>query len=365
MTTTNNENNKKLESIYYDSSSAGSFGGIRPLARESGLSEIDVRKWLISQDAYTLHKQPRRRFVRRKTVSTGVDDLWQADLVDLSSISRQNDGYKFILTVIDVFSKYAFAFPLKNKLATTVTAAFSSMIGVRRPTFLQTDKGSEFLNATFQRFLVENKIRFYTSQNEDVKCAIVERFNRTLKSRMFRYFTYKSTSRYVDVLQDMVRAYNLSYHRTIKTTPASVTVDNENEIRANLTVRKKVPEKYKLDVGDKVRISQATRPFRKGYLPGWTVEIFSVKSRIPSHPPTYEISDYGGENIVGKFYEEELQKITEKADAVYNIERIIKSRKRAGVTEHFVKWQGYPEKFNSWVRDIIVRDGQSHSQSVE
>jgi len=227
------------------------------------------------------------------------------------------------------------------------------------------DKGSDFLNTTFQKLLAENNIKFYTSQNEDIKCAIVERFNRTLKSRMFQYFTYKSTTRYVDILQDLVGAYNASYHRTIKTTPESVTVDTENEIRSNLTPRKIVPLKWKFELGDKVRLSRAKRAFGKGYLPGWTTEIFTIKTRISTHLPTYEIVDYDGENIAGKFYAEELQKIIKKEDDMYDVEKIIKSRRRSGLTEHFVKWVGYPEKFNSWVSGILPRHGQSSSQSVE
>jgi len=351
-----------MESIYYDPSRAASFGGIRPIVRESGVSERDVRNWLIAQDTYTLHKQPRRIFKRRKTISTGVDDLWQADLVDLTSLVRHNDGHKFILTIIDVFSKFAWACPLKNKSGASLREAFSSLIDARKPNFLQTDKGSEFLNVTFQRLLVENDIKFYTSQNEDIKCAVVERFNRTLKSRMFRYFTYKSTSRYLDVLQQLVSAYNASYHTTIKTAPTNVGVHNENEIRKRLYSPKKLPLRWKLDVSDKVRICQARRPFRKGYLPGWTTEIFTIKSRIPTDPPTYEIIDYDGESVLGKFYAEELQKVT-KTNDVFDIERVVRTRKRAGVVEHFVKWVGYPDKFNSWVSGILIRDGQSSAQS--
>ena len=356
--------NSKLVSTYYDPSHAASFVGIHPLARESGVSERDVRNWLISQDAYTLHKQPRRNFRRRKTISTGVDDLWQADLVDLTSLSTRNDGHKFVLTVIDVFSKFAWARPLKNKSGSTLTDAFASIIRLRKPIFLQTDKGTEFLNSTFQRLLTDNNIRFYTSQNEDIKCAVVERFNRTLKSRMFRYFTYKSTSRYLDVLQQFIHAYNNSYHRTIKTTPASVDITNENEIRAaTSSSKKRSPLKWYFNVGDQVRICQARRPFRKGYLPGWTTEIFTIKSCIPTDPPTYEIVDYDGESIIGKFYAQELQRITKDADAFYDVERVIKTRKRGGVVEHFVKWVGYPDKFNSWTSGIIVRDGKSDAQS--
>jgi len=353
----------KLESVYYDPRIAGSFGGVRPLARESGVSERDVRNWMMSQDTYTLHKPPRRRFRRRKTLTMGIDDLWQADLVDLTSLMRQNDGYKFILTVIDVFSKFAWVSPLKNKSAEMVTESFRSVISLRKPNFLQTDKGTEFLNSAFQRLLEENKIKFYTSQNEDIKCAVVERFNRTLKSRMFRYFTYKNTSRYTDVLQDLVRAYNHSVHSTIKTAPASVNLENESEIR-EATRGKRIAPEWKFEVGDKVRINQECRPFRKGYLPNWSTEIFTVIARISTDPATYEIVDYDGERIAGKFYTQELQKVSVTANDLYTIERVIKTRRRAGVTEHFVKWVGYPDKFNSWVTDIIVRNGQSDIQSV-
>lgn len=206
--------------------------------------------------------------------------------------------------------------------------------------------------------LSENNIKFYTSENEDIKCAMVERFNRTLKMRMFRYFTHKSTSRYVDVLQDLVAAYNQSYHRTIKAAPVDVTMKNEIEIRSR-TVRRHLPPKWKFAVGDKVRITQARKVFRKGYLPGWTNEIFVVKSRVSTDPATYRVADYDGDVLAGKFYAEELQNVTETADTLYDIERVIKTRRRAGATEHLVKWVGYPDKFNSWVSDIIVRNGQS------
>jgi len=354
--------NSKLESIYYDPSRVGSFGGVHSLIKESGVNKSDVRKWLLSQDAYTLHKQPRRIFQRRKTMSMGVDDLWQADLVDLSSLARQNDGHKFILTVIDVFGKFAWVRPLKNKSGASLREAFASIIVDRKPNFLQSDKGREFLNTAFQSLLSENGIKFYTSQNDDIKCAVVERFNRTLKSRMFRYFTYKTTNRYVDVLQQLVDAYNNSYHRTIKTSPAGVTIHNEKEVRKRIYPPKNLPIKWRFVVGDKVRLLQSKHIFRKGYTPGWTIEIFNVKSCIPTDPPTYEIEDYGGEKIVGKFYAEELQRVIKKDDALYTVERVIKTRRRGGVLEHLVKWVGYPEKFNSWTRDIITLNGQSVDQ---
>jgi hypothetical protein len=143
--------------------------------------------------------------------------------------------------------------------------------------------------------------------------------------------------------------------------PANASLANESEIRETIK-RKKLAPVWKFDVGDKVRISQSRRVFRKGYLPSWTTEIFTVKTRVSTDPATYEIADYDGESIAGKFYAEELQKVIKNADALFDIERVIKTRKRAGVTESFVKWVGYPDKFNSWVTGIITRNGQSDAQ---
>jgi hypothetical protein len=341
-----------MESIYFDPTKAGSFGGVRSLARASNVRENEVRKWLSAQDAYTLHKPAQLRFRRRTTFSVGIDDLWQADLVDLTSLSNHNDGHRFILTIIDVFSKYAWALALRNKTGITIRDAFASVIGARKPNFLQTDKGTEFLNHNFQLLLTESGIKFYTSQNEDIKCAVVERFNRTLKSRMFRYFTFASTLRYIDVLDGLTSAYNESFHRSIKAAPASVTLQNEGTIRSHLYKPKRLPLIWKFKSGETVRLRQARRPFKKGYLPSWTDEIFTVTRCIPTDPPTYAVCDYGGENIEGKFYAEELQKVIKKDDDVYKIEKVLMRRKKGGNIQYFVKWLGYPNKFNSWVDNI-------------
>jgi len=165
----------------------------------------------------------------------------QADLVDLTSLSRHSDNYRFLLNIIDVFSKYAWVLPLRNKNGNTVRDAFAAVIGTRKPNYLQTNKGTEFLNHNFQLLLRENDIKFYTSQNKDIKCAVVKRFNRTLKSRMFRYFTFKSTLRYIDILEALTLAYNESFHRSIKTSLTSVNLDNEEKIRKLLYLPMQLP----------------------------------------------------------------------------------------------------------------------------
>jgi len=183
---------------------------------------------LVGQDAYTLHKPRKIRFPRRKTYSKGIGDLFQIDLVDLSSLSPFNDGMRYLLTCIDVFTKRAWAVPAARKSARDVVEAFEKVLADQKCTMVQSDKGTEFLNSSFQSMLKRHRIKFYTSENEDLKAAVVEGFNRTLKEKMFRYFTYKNTRRYTDVLEDLLHSYNNTYHRSIGMSPLEVNRDNED-----------------------------------------------------------------------------------------------------------------------------------------
>ena len=126
---------------------------------------------------------------------------------------------------------------------------------------------------------------------------------------MYRYFTYKNTICYVDVLDDMLQSYNNTYHRSIGMTPAEVNIDNEHMVRKRLYPIKPKSHKWKYEVDDKVRIAMQKRPLRKGYLGDWSHEIFKIKSRLPTVPVTYELVDLASESIKGRFYNQELQKV--------------------------------------------------------
>ena len=336
---------------YFDPKHPRSFSSPSKFYKHSDIkfTQKQIKDWLMKQDTYTLHRPVRWHFRRRRIFTSGIDDLWQADLADLSSIAKYNDRYKFLLTCIDVFSKYAWVIPLKNKSSKSIVAAFTKIFEKRKPSNLQTDKGSEFLNESAQKLFKDNSINFYTTENEDIKAAVVERFNRTLKTRMWKYFTFKGKHRYVDGLDDLLYSYN-SFHRTIKMTPSEVNKENEAMILKLNYIPKKSP-KWLLNVGDKVRISKARRQFKKGYLPDWSEEIFTITARHLTDPPTYGIEDYDKERVKGKFYEFQLQKVY-KTDDVYKVETVLKTRKKNGKKEYYVKWFGYPKKFNSWVTDL-------------
>jgi transposase InsO family protein len=340
-----------MNEAYYALEKPDSYGSARGLKRQTTEKWRDIHEFLAQQDAYTLHRDIRRRFPRRKTIALGIDELWQADIVDLSSLARANDNYRYLLTVIDVFSKFGRVAAMKSKNAASVTTAFREMIGLqgKRPVHLQTDKGTEFLNSTFQKLLSDNNIKHYTSENDDIKCAIIERLHRSLLAKLYRYFTHKNTSRYVDILQDLMRSYNETYHSSIKTAPILVDEHNESDVRDALYSKKPKLQRPHLKVGDTVRISGTKRAFAKGYRDKWTEEVFKVVKIYNTKPITYGLTDYSDEPIKGKFYSVELQKVTKE---VFRIEKVLRTRKRAGKTEYYVKWLGYSDKFNSWTDHI-------------
>lgn len=302
-----------MNQIYYNTKSPGSFGGVDALYRQlkGKNTKKEIKQWLSGQDTYTLHKPVQRRFLRNRVIVNGINDQFQLDLADVSNISKYNKGVKFLLTGIDVFSKHAWAVPLKDKSGKSVRSALENILLERKPRKIQTDKGREFLNKDVQNLLKENDIKYFNSNNPETKASVVERFNRTLKNRIYRYLTYKQTFKYIDVLEDILNSYNSSYHRSIKMSPDDVTYENEKDVWHNLysDTLKTIKKLYKFNVDDYVRISIERVPFRKGYKRGWTEEVFVITKRHSRNPPVYNIRDLEGEDIEGTFYEKELQKI--------------------------------------------------------
>lgn len=346
----------ELQKIYYDLGNEASFSGVGALYRvlkEKGFKKVThkrIEDWLQKQETHSLHKPVRHTFPRNRVIVSGKDDQFQADLIDLTPLSRFNKGYKYWLTCIDVLSKYGWAIPLKTKTGREITDAFAKILkSGRKPKKLQTDKGTEFLNRIFQNYLKKQGIHFFTTHSE-TKCGVVKRFNRTLKTKLYKYFTYKNTHQYLNILPDLLKSYNQSFHRSIRMKPIEVTKKNENAVWHTLYGKPiSTPLRFQFQVGDQVRISKAKKTFDKGYKANWSIEIFTVADQLPRIPPVYRLKDQQGEMIEGVFYEPEIQKV-EKEDDVYQIEKVLKRRKlKGGVAEVFVKWRGYPDKFNSWI----------------
>lgn len=348
---------KVLHKLYYDPSHPAGFGGIQTLYKHAkkklkSLTLNQVKLWLQEQKTYTLHKPIRRKFSRRVTITATSDQQWQADLADVQTLSKYNDDFRYLLCVIDVFSRYAWVVPLKDKTSSALVQGFNKIFKMsnRIPSSLQTDKGKEFLNHGFQKFLKTHNIHYFTTENPETKASIVERFQRTLKTRMWKYFTHHKTRKYVDVLPHLVKAYNHSIHRTIQMAPASVTKENEVHVSQRFTPKSQTKDPP-IHVGDLVRLNKTKKTFEKGYLPNWTMELFKITHIKPTHPPTVQVEDLSGEKIEGSFYLSEIQVIKDKE--VYEIDSILARRTRTvdgkKIKEIKVHWLGYPEKFDSWI----------------
>ena len=301
-----------MEKLYYNVSLPGSLGGVEGLRKASKGKRSDVAKWLSTQDSYTLHKPRKLKFKRNITYASTLDEVWQADLVDLKHLKKYNGGTQYLLTVIDIFSRYAWVQTLKSKQGTHVKTAFQKIFkGGRIPEKIMTDKGKEFTCSSVQEFFKDREIEFYVTQS-DLKAAVVERFNKTLKTRMWRYFTKQKTYKYTHILQAMVKSYNASKHRTLGMKPQDVKLSNQREVWSRVYNKEQQPSKIKFAKGDYVRITKANNVFAKGYSGYWSKEIFVVDQVITRDPVVYKIKDLKDEPILGIFYNEELQKVTKE-----------------------------------------------------
>ena len=262
----------KLSASYVDATEPGSLGGVAPFAKAHKLSLSQAQKELQQVLSYTLHKPRRRRFKTLPTLVFGINEQFVMDLVDLQKLAKYNKGYKYLLTVIDVLSKFAWVEPLKSKSATAMVEALQRLwtrLGDRVPQKVQTDTGGEFYNAKVQAFFKKHGV-IHFSTHGDPHGSIVELWNRTLKTKMFRYFTAHNTLTYIDVLPALVKSYNHTFHSSIQEKPVNVNESNEKDIWYRL-YESKYNQKVKkphFRVGDKVRLNKKFRPFKMGYLPG-------------------------------------------------------------------------------------------------
>ena len=251
-----------------------------------------------------LHKPIIRKFNKRKVYSQFKDNIWGEDLAGMQSLSRKNKGIKYLLRAIDLYSKYVFVIPLKDKKGISIVNAFNKIIkqSNRKPNKIWVDEGGEFYNNAFEKWLSDNDINMYSTYNEG-KSVVAERFIRTLKNKLYKHMTATGKNEYYDVLDDVVNKYNNTKHGTIKMKPIDV---GDNNKRVYIDEHNKKDSRFK--VGDRVRISRYKNMFAKGYATNWSKEIFFVDKINDTVPYSYNLKDLNDEEIIGSFYDKELQK---------------------------------------------------------
>ena len=233
---------------------------------------------LNQQIANDLHKPIIKKFKRRKVYSSYKDNIWGFDLAYMDLISKYNKGIKYLFCVIDLFSKYDWVVPLKDKKSMSIINAFQSILkssnefhSKRKPNKIWVNQGSEFYKNKFKNWLKDNDISMYSTFNEG-KSVIAARFIKTLKTKLYKHMTSISKNAYYDVLDDIRKKYNNTFHSTIKMKP--IEVENGSFTEYNKETNKKDP---RFKVGDYVRISKHKNIFAKGYTPNWSEEIFILK----------------------------------------------------------------------------------------
>ena len=279
---------------FFDKKSIGSG-----TAKPSSLKRIASSSILADER----HKPIIRKFNKRKVYSQVKDNIWGVDLADMQSLSRKNKGIKYLRCAIDLYSKYAFVIPLKDKKGISIVNAFNKIIkqSNRKPNKIWVDQGGEFYNNVFEKWLSDNDINMYSTYNEG-KSVVAERFIRKLKNNLYKNITATGKNVYYDVLDDVVNKYNNTKHSTIKMKP----IDVKNNKGVYIDEHNEKDSKFK--VGDRVRISRYKNVFAKGYAPNWSSEIFIVNKINDTVPYTYNLKDLNDEEIIGSFYDKELQK---------------------------------------------------------
>lgn len=357
---------KYLSSIYYNPKHPGSYSGptkLLRIVRQEGKHKIGlgrIKKWLSAQETYTLHRSVQHKIKRNKVVVDGIDDQWDIDLMDMTTIAKHNQGYKFVLLAIDIFSRFVWLQPLKSKQPKEVVAALKVIFKQGRiPDKIRNDKGGEFTSQITGKFLKEQGVIQFVTHNE-VKANYAERAIKTIKGHFFKYFSEKQTYQYVDHLQDFAYSYNHTHHRSINMAPVDVNASNEPALWRHLYVepylKVKTTQKkktFRFKVGDTVRVSFLKETFAREYHQKWSGEVFSItKKFMRKGLPIYRLKDYAGDDVHGTFYEPELQKIIFDKDQKFKVEKVLKTKGKGKNKQSLVRWLHWPPKYDSWVSNL-------------
>ena len=299
---------------YFNPKLSGSYSGLKSFIKNRKISNSkEVKSQVEKLKEYYLFKPIRRKFPRRRVLVHEPKHQIAFDLIDLIRYSKWNNNFKYVLIVVDVFTKKIWTEKLKSKSADALVIAFKRLFTRMgcHPKLAQSDDGKEFVNSKVQSLFKAHNIKWFSTRSI-VKAGVAERAIRTIMSKLARVFSHRDNFKYIDVLDNIVKSYNDSVHSTIGMKPNEVVRENTDLAYFNTykdiikDKRKRIP---KFKVGDQVRIDRQKAMFEKGYDYNWNPEIFVVEKVSNSTPITYNLKDLNGEQILGTFYEPELQKV--------------------------------------------------------
>lgn len=350
-----------LKYLYNNPSSPACFSGVEQLYIEakklnSSITRSQVQDFLTQNRTYTLHKPRRIHFKREKTIPAGYLTDLQVDLADFQTLAKHNNGFRYLLVGVDVLSRRLFVAPTKSKSFKDMKTAFEILFEQMDmlPHRIFSDRGLEFESKEIKAYFKEKGPLKFSAKASHIKAGVAERAIRTIKTRLYRYFSEKNTLEWLSVVNKIAKSINQSKCRVTGLKPVDINFSNAQavweKVYGNLFDMNK--NLSNLKENDTVRISREKQTFEKGYLPTYSDEIFTILTVIHGTPNTFVLKDHKGEKIQGKFYAEELCKTTVNTDTTWRIEKVLKSRRRKGVKELLVKFIGYPDP--EWIKESNV-----------
>lgn len=356
---------RRVQAAYVNPGHVVAYSAPATVAKHFGISKATAKKWLEELDGYTLHREYKQPKYYNPYFVHGRREQVQADLIDVSKIAGQNDGVRFLLVLIDIFTKKVWVYPLERKTQGQMKEALTRWLASLRvrPAKLVTDQGTEFTNRPVQQLLRANHIGWQAALGT-LKAAVAERVNKTLQILIYKHLSARETTRYVDVLQQLVRTYNTRPHRTLEgmTPEEADRPRNEERVQAifhdryykiGLRRRHSLP----LKVGDMVRIKTEAKKITsssRAYAEQFHGEYFTI-ARINRTLPIamYHLRSMDTREMIrGGFYANELQR--QRGDT-WKVERVVQRRTRNGVRQALVKWKYFGDQWNSWIPEAELR----------
>ena len=311
--------NALLKSIYTDLRHPASFSSPYTLFRATkqknpNILYKDVQSWLETQPVYTKYRRIKVKHPHCKVLSRGLRYQYQADLVNYSALRRDNHSFTFLLTIIDIFSRFALAIPIKSKKSPHVAAVLEKAFKVMKPPRkLQTDMGNEFYNSHIKRVLNRYRVHHF-STDQPLKAQIVERFNRTLREMLKQSMTYRKSLDYISLLSDFLYGYNARPHTAyLPFAPREVNKNNEaqvHELQYGEYLRQQ-KAKHKYSIGYHVRKAINKEAFSKSYkFKNFSEKLYEIIDTVHTRPPMYHLKDLRTGNVLdGAVYQEQIQRV--------------------------------------------------------
>ena len=348
-----------------------SFGGLNHIKNSVNIRNQELKNVLANSNIYTEFREFKKPKYLPPIRSYGENYLWEADLMFFThpSFAEENDGNLYILAIIDTFTRRVRMTMLKSKNTTEVTNNLNNLFKESKPKYLRVDAGGEFISNKFSKMCQQNQVILYVAM-EPIKCAFIERFNRTFKRLLVQIMEQNNSLRWIDFLRPALDIYHSRNHRSLEMSPdeAGEEINHDKILRQNLKryakfdkiryLKNTKPAKFKN--GQFVKLFRKKGAFEKGYAKNVTkeyFEIYHIDRKLSKD--RYYLKDLAGDKVIGSFYEDYLVAFQPGPNgAVFDLDpnhNDFRRKNIRGVPHIFVKWLGWPKKFNQWVPVDNVR----------